>query len=270
MRRAVYIAFAAAVWTGAVPLAHGQDTNALIQKLESQFILTQTTANGSDILTAGSILVLRKSQLVMYALNNPAPPQSTYKKGRITKNFGFGGALLNNLNNPNQAAPEQRIFMAGEKFWVIGMGAVRDGVVFKLYSDPYDGVRYWGELKFPFPKGSVPAADELLNTIAEVLTVQPPDNAAANAPPAPATPPAPAAQVEAPPAPIPPPPPPPPDAPPPKTISLGQTADEVVATFGQPQKIVKLGAKQIYYYPDMKVTLIGGKVSDVADIAPAK
>lgn len=76
--------------------------------------------------------------------------------------------------------------------------------------------------------------------------------------------------AEAPPAPIPPPPPPPPDAPPPKTISLGQTTDEVVATFGQPQKVVKLGAKSMYYYPDMKVTLINGKVSDVADITPAK
>jgi hypothetical protein len=268
MRRGFQIAIA--VLAGAAPLAQAQDANSLIQKLKSQFTLTQTTANGSDIVTAGSILVLQKDRLVMYALSNPAPPRSTYKRGRISKDFGLGGALVNNMTNPNQAAPDQRMFVAGEKFWVIAIGAVKDGVVFKLYSDPYGDVRYWGELKFPFAKGSVPAADELLNTIAEVLTVQPPDNAAAptaQPPAAPEAPPAPATPAEATPAALPPPPPPPPD---PKTISLGQTKDEVVATFGQPRKIVNLGAKVIYYYPDMKVTLLNGKVSDVADISAEK
>jgi len=51
--------------------------------------------------------------------------------------------------------------------------------------------------------------------------------------------------------------------PPPQTIQLGQTIDEVVATLGQPDKIVNLGAKQIYVYKDLKVTFLKGKVSDV-------
>jgi hypothetical protein len=68
--------------------------------------------------------------------------------------------------------------------------------------------------------------------------------------------------VAAPLAPIPPPPPPADDAPP-KTISLGQTPDQVVGNFGQPEKKVKLGAKEIYYYKDIKVTFVNGKVSDV-------
>ncbi len=58
------------------------------------------------------------------------------------------------------------------------------------------------------------------------------------------------------------PPPPPPDAPPP-TIALGQTMDQVTAGFGQPLKVAKLGAKTIFYYKDMKVTFINGKVSNV-------
>jgi hypothetical protein len=37
----------------------------------------------------------------------------------------------------------------------------------------------------------------------------------------------------------------------------------VIASLGQPQKIVQLGAKEIDYYPDMKVTFLNGKVSDV-------
>jgi len=58
------------------------------------------------------------------------------------------------------------------------------------------------------------------------------------------------------------PPPPPSDAPPP-TIALGQTKDQVTAAFGQPLREANLGAKEIFYYKDMKVTFTNGKVSDV-------
>jgi hypothetical protein len=49
----------------------------------------------------------------------------------------------------------------------------------------------------------------------------------------------------------------------PATISLGQTIDQIVAILGTPKSIVDLGAKKIYVYPDMKITFIDGKVSDV-------
>jgi hypothetical protein len=51
--------------------------------------------------------------------------------------------------------------------------------------------------------------------------------------------------------------------PPPQQIEKGQTPDQVIAAIGQPDKIVNLGAKQIYVYKDIKVTFINGKVSDV-------
>jgi hypothetical protein len=56
-----------------------------------------------------------------------------------------------------------------------------------------------------------------------------------------------------------------PPAPPaaPQSIQLGQTIDQVVAILGQPEKTVNLGSKQIYVYKDLKVTFVGGKVSDV-------
>jgi hypothetical protein len=50
---------------------------------------------------------------------------------------------------------------------------------------------------------------------------------------------------------------------PPPTISLGQTPDQVTAALGQPSRIVDLGVKKIYTYPDMKITFMNGKVSDV-------
>jgi hypothetical protein len=49
----------------------------------------------------------------------------------------------------------------------------------------------------------------------------------------------------------------------PQTIEIGMTPDQVTAAMGKPDKIVKLTNKQIYYYKDMKVTFVGGKVSDV-------
>ncbi|MFZ3264509.1 MAG: hypothetical protein WA172_10955 [Terriglobales bacterium] len=54
-------------------------------------------------------------------------------------------------------------------------------------------------------------------------------------------------------------------APPPEPaqIEKGQTPDQVKAAIGVPDKIINLGAKQIYVYKDIKVTFMNGKVSDV-------
>ena len=57
-----------------------------------------------------------------------------------------------------------------------------------------------------------------------------------------------------------PPPPPPASAP---TISIGETKTQVAVGFGEPLKKASLGAKDIYFYKDMKVTFTNGKVSNV-------
>jgi len=49
----------------------------------------------------------------------------------------------------------------------------------------------------------------------------------------------------------------------PQSIQMGMTIDQVVAAFGQPEKMVNLGPKQLYVYKDMKVTFINGRVMDV-------
>ena len=48
-----------------------------------------------------------------------------------------------------------------------------------------------------------------------------------------------------------------------KTVKVGISTDEGNTTLGNPGKIVDLGAKQIFIYPDMKVILIYLEVSDV-------
>jgi hypothetical protein len=52
-------------------------------------------------------------------------------------------------------------------------------------------------------------------------------------------------------------------APEPASIEKGMTTDQVEAAMGKPEKKVTLGTKVIYYYKDMKVIFLSGKVSDV-------
>jgi hypothetical protein len=49
----------------------------------------------------------------------------------------------------------------------------------------------------------------------------------------------------------------------PVQISLGQSIEAVTALLGAPTRIVDLGAKKIYSYPDMRVIFTNGLVSDV-------
>jgi len=164
--------------------------------------------------------------------------------------------------------------------WVTKIECKDDGLVFELFTDAFAEVRYKADLKFFFDKkGAMPSADDMDKMVGEVFKIQPAEDttsggqqqaapqqqapAAREQAPAPiAAPPPPA---ETPLAPIPPPPP-PADEPqaPPKTLKIGQSKDDVIANFGQPEKVVKLGTKEIYYYKDVgKVTFVNGKVTDV-------
>ena len=233
----------------------------LQQKLESTYALTKPTDDKSDIVTAGAVLILQKDKIIMYSTANQVMPQNTYKAGKLSEGaFGvhdnvqkFGSFIG---HPPPQAAQTQsRQFVTGEKFWVTGIAVQGDGVVFTLFSDPYQDVRYQCTLKFPYTKGTTPSTDEVLATVAEVFKVQPDDSAKSDDKQGAAGGDAqPAAEQAAPAEQAP--------AAPPATVAIGQSTDEVVAILGQPDKILNLGAKQIYVYKDLKVTFVKGKVTD--------
>jgi hypothetical protein len=228
----------------------GQDQKAEIQKkLSSEFKRTTLTADRSDVATAGTVLVLHKDNLLMCSMDARTPPTNTYKNGAISMGFGANMSWTVALSQANQqpANIPQRKFVSGEKFWVADYVVKDDGIIFQFYIDQLDNVRYYGQLKFPVSKGAFPPADAMLKTIAEAITPDNPDQEAQPAENAAA----PQQQGGAAPAQA------------PKTISLGQTKEEVVAILGEPKKIVNLGAKEMYYYPDMKVIFTDGKVTDV-------
>ncbi len=247
-------------------IAQSGDLAAIQQRLSEQYRLTTTMADRSDIVTAGDVVTIHKPGLVMFS-GTAVPATNNYKNGALGQ--GFGTIMI--MSNPNTV---QRQFVPGEKFWVTGIYVQKDGVTFKLFSDPYNGFRYYGDLKFLYPnKKVVPPLDSVLQTIAEVLTVdgQSDQQESAPAPDSGAArmqgrfsqgQPAPAPEVAPAPMPAIAPPPPPSDAPPP-VIALGQTEVQVTAAFGQPLKIAKLGAKEIFYYKDMKVTFTDGSVTNV-------
>jgi hypothetical protein len=123
------------------------------------------------------------------------------------------------------------------KFWVTQITTKSDGVYFTLLSDPINDQRYKATLQFPFAKGGTPSLDDVAALVGEVMTI---DAGEQNQ----------TAQQQAP-------------APQPKTIAVGQTRDEVVAAFGVPTKVIKLATKEIDIFPDMKVTFVHDKVSNV-------
>jgi len=164
-------------------VAQAGDVAAIQQKFYTQFKLTTTRADRSDIVTAGDVVVIHKPGLLMYAVASPMPPSNTYKNGKIGQGMGgFGKDLAISMLTPGggtSADYPHRPLVPEEKCWVTGIQVQKDGVLFQLYSDPYDDIRYYANLKIPFPnKKEVPSVDAALQLVAEVLTVVPQDNQA--------------------------------------------------------------------------------------------
>ncbi len=282
------------ILVAAFSLSQAQAQKATLeQQLESEYKITTPTADNTDLVTTGSVLILQKKGFSAGAASSRVVTMNTYKDGQIKSGAAtavrrFGGlpgissipGVGTAAGTAAGAAGGSRDFVNGEKLYVtqITVDRGKDGIVFDLISDAYgDAGRFKGSLRFQFPKGTVGSADlgQADAIIGQVFKIQPPEDAAAkdgNAqqPAAdngnaqqPAAAPA-AAAADAPPPPIAPPPPPADEPPaPPKSIELGQTKDQVVANFGQPERTAKVGTKEIFFYKDLKVTFVGGKVSDV-------
>lgn len=269
-----------------------QDKASILKKLQSEYAVTKTTDDQTDIVTAGSVLVLQKDKLLMVATTGNNICTNIYRDGKFTQNgackaneklkkIGHFGLPIPGADKAPQVTT--RNYVAGEKFWVtkIDVKEGKDaGVVMDFFTDAVNDVRYKTTLDIPFKAGT-PSADDALKLVQEVVTVAPSDDdkkqeakgnggqqaqqqGGQQAPAEPAQQAAAQPAAEAAPAPIEPPPPPPDaPAPAPPTVAMDQTPDQVVAILGQPQKKAKIGTKEIYFYKDVKVTFVNGKVKDI-------
>ena len=248
--------------TGTKVEAQGAVQVDAIQKQLLQFYQpAKATADGTDLVTAGSVLVLQKDHLLMDKADQPIPAMNTYQNGAITnpgaafksmkvmntflKYVPGAGQIGQASDSANTAVgvDSTREFVAGEKFFVTKIDTRADAVILYFISDPIKDVRYHASLKFPFAKGTSPSPDDVAALVSEVIKVDDTSqdqNASNKSQQGSAAPPAET-----------------------KTIALGQTRDQVVAMFGVPTKIVQLGTKEIDIFPDMKVTFVQNKVVDV-------
>lgn len=229
------------------------------QQLRKQYPLTRVGTNGL-VIQAGCVLVVQQDGLKA----TPASYQG-YLANSVKKGTHIKTNMVQHIGGPGPGVymKEAGFFQVGEKAYLTKVEVKDTEIVFSVQScgscnpaapDPNGAFR--ASLAFQFAKGYLATADfkDVQETIGQVFAI---DNSA-TVPPAgasvapqttqPAATPIPAAQSQ--------------QAEPP-TIALGQTKDQVVAALGQPERVAKVGNKEICFYKDMKITFVDGKVSDI-------
>jgi hypothetical protein len=291
-----------AILASALWLARAQAPDATLEEqLQSRYRTTSLTADNSDIVTAGTVLILRRGGFSAGAVSNKVPTRNTYKDGQIKaeipgilKNCTFCSAIPggSKVNNAISAAGPSRELVAGDRLYVIKMSVDRgkDTIVFSLISDPFGNEgRYRGSLTFVYPKGSIGSANlgQVEPLIAEVFRNPDPQYFSAapqeGAQPQPMVAEAPrtvqSSPVQTSPAqtsqgqpdaplpaldiPVAPAPDPPAPAVETKVIEAGQTREQVTAILGEPLTTSKFGNEEICQYKSVKVTFVNGRLTDV-------
>jgi hypothetical protein len=250
---AMLLAGSALTCLPAAPAGGNQKLN-LDQQLQLAYPPTRLAGDKLRIVQPGSVLLVRINGMFASPLNEFAFANN-FKDGRIKR------SAASTLIHDGKTSRE---LQAGEKVYLLKTEVKDSGIVFSVQSciacdgSAIDQVQmaYRASLNFQFPKGFAETADfvKIRQTIDQVFGFAFGDPGAnpqpvMEAPPPPTAPPAPQTR-------------PAPQAPPAR-IALGQTIDEVTANLGQPEKVVDLGSKKIYFYRDLKITFIEGKVSDV-------
>jgi hypothetical protein len=244
-------------------------------QLRTQYKLVKLSedASGISIVQPGTILVLQKGGILGVPPLNVVMCPAKYQDGELHAPGGFCAGMVKQTS---------RFFQTAERVYPlkIDVNVKKEQISFRIVAcDSCNGTDpptfFKSEVQFQFAKGylETAAAAQVQDTINQVMAL---DAGDARQPQAPQPPGPPAGTVgsgskaatnvvagapAAPPAAIAPPA--PPADQPTQTIEIGQTVDQVVAALGQPQKIAKVGTKQIYFYKDLKVTFNNGKVSDV-------
>jgi len=265
MWRRIDIAILVGVWVLA-GIAAAQNTVSMEDQLKAQYTLVKmgSDSSGPAVVDQGTLLVIQKGGILGVPYSDVSIVPTKYQDGSIhTPNnlmMKGIGSMFSKANIGKQTTT--RLFQTGEKVYPsrIEVNLPKDRVTLGIVAcDACNNVNpptyYKSEVVFQFAKGALAKASpsEVEDTIAQVFTIddnngqqQGPNNgqqgqdAQGQGQQQQQ-----AQQAE------------------PQTIQLGQSLDEVQAALGKPEKIVNLGAKQIYVYKDLKITFVKGKVTDV-------
>jgi hypothetical protein len=197
--------------------------------LASRINITRTDNARLRITEAGTVLLVQHEGITASPAQDASMLVNKVDDGKIKQPGGLSALVSDKKTN--------RDYLVGERLYCIAIKVKDDAVQLWLLSTQMAPVtikgstqqtRYKAALEFKFPKDflGTASADSVLARMADVVTIE---RAAAG----------------------------------PATVALGQTVAELEAALGKPEKIIDLGAKKIYVYKDIKVTLVDGKVADV-------
>jgi hypothetical protein len=258
-RKLTGIVSMAAILASILPWQVARSQGSLDSQLATKYKVAKTgeDSTGVSVTEPGTVLVVKKGGILSFPTASAHPLSTTYKDGSL---HGPNSFVMKALKQ------DTKFLTVGEKVYATKIEVNQKDskvAVSIIECDTCNSVQdpssRRAQVVFQFPKGYLDNADggQVSDLIAQVLAEdaagddaqaqqQGQDSQSAQQQGGQQD----AQQNQAP-------------AGPPPTVKLGQSPDDVVAAFGQPKKIIDLGAKQIYVYADMKVTFVKGKVSDV-------
>jgi hypothetical protein len=244
----------------------------LQEQLAAQYKLVKmgSDTSGYSVVDKGTLLAIQKGGILAVPYGDQNVLNNKYENGSIKAPSGI--SLMGRKSIMGKFGKEQttHLFATGDKVYPlkVDVNPAKDTVTMEIVAcdtcNKTDPPTYnKANVVFQFPKGTLANAQAgpVEDTIGQVLSISTDDaqqeqggdqggQQQGQQQAAPDQGQQPAAQAPQP-------------AADPVNIEKGMTTDQVVAAMGQPDKKVNLGAKQMYYYKDMKVIFLSGKVSDV-------
>jgi uncharacterized membrane protein YgcG len=270
----IVVAFVVVLVGIASPMAFAQATISLEDQLKAQYTLVKMgeDTSGAAVVEQGTILVVKKGGILGVPYSDQSILSTKYEGGTVKSPNALVSKGLGSLMSKMGKTQTTQFFQKDTKVYParIAVNLQKDQVVIGIVDcDSCNNVDpktfFKADVVFQFPKGTLASANpsQVEDTIAGLLAIddsgggdqgnngngngndqqggnQQGGNQQGGGGGG-------QAQQQA----------------PPQQIEKGQTPDQVTAAIGQPDKIVNLGAKQIYVYKDIKVTFLNGKVSDV-------
>jgi hypothetical protein len=219
----VALASCAFAWAG--------DHSAIKDALEAKYQLTKTGVDRVRITQPGTVFIVQKDGISGDLASDMTFLNNKVHDGQVAQAGGFMASM--------QGKTTSRDLKTGDKVYLFRIDVKDDQVQFFVITcDTYDvsvhgstkQTRYKAQLSFELGKDFMASATpEATEKAIETVIIPEAEAQAANT----------------------------------KTVELGQTPDQVKSAVGAPDKIIKLGAKEVYVYKDMKVVFVDGKVSDV-------
>jgi hypothetical protein len=207
------------------------EKNALKEALEAKYGLTKVSWDKVRVTDPGPVYVVRAEGINADRATDVTTLVNKIVDGHVEQPKGFGASLFSKQTT-KQLNPGDRLYLTkidvkdnGILLWFISTETSQYEVKGSTKQTRYRAVLGFELAKTLMEPSQVDAIEKIIDPIIQLET----DAQAANT----------------------------------KTVELGQTPDQVKAALGAPDKVVKLGPKEIYVYKDMKVVFVDGKVSDV-------